>query len=41
MAIQIIGNCVYEITVDECGVCTQLVGELSEMTKQEIEYYNL
>jgi|TARA_R110000744_G_scaffold48490_2_gene105897 hypothetical protein len=39
MSIQIIGNCVYEITIDECGECTQLVGELSEMTQQEKEYY--
>lgn len=41
MAIQTIGDCVYEVTVDECGECTELVGLLSEMTPQEKEYYNL
>jgi hypothetical protein len=39
--IQILGNCVYEVTKDECGEATQLVGLLSEMTLQEIEYYNI
>jgi hypothetical protein len=41
MAIQIIGDYVYEVTVDECGESTALVGLLSEMTKQEKEYYNI
>ena len=41
MAIQIIGNCVYEITTDECGECTQLIGELTKMTQQEKNYYNI
>ena len=39
--IQILGDCVYEVTIDECGKCTQLVGLLSEMTSQEMEYYNI
>ena len=32
--IQILGDCVYEVTKDECGEATQLVGLLSEMTLQ-------
>jgi len=37
--IQILGDCVYEVTKDECGEATQLVGLLSEMTLQEKQYF--
>ena len=41
MFIQIYGNCVYEVTVDECGECVQLLGEYTEMSEQEKDYYNI
>ena len=40
-SIQIIGNCVYLHSIDECGNCTQLIGELSEMSEQEKNYYGI
>ena len=40
-SIQIIGNCVYLHSIDECGHCTQLIGELSEMSEQEKNYYKI
>jgi len=40
-SIQVIGNCVYLHSVDECGECTQLIGHLSEMSEQDKDYYGI
>ena len=40
-SIQIVGNYVYLLSVDECGDCTQCLGELTEMSDQEKNYYKI
>ena len=40
-SIEIVGNYVYLHSVDECGDCTKCIGELSDMTEQEKEYYKI
>ena len=40
-SIQVVGNCVYLHSVDECGDCTQLIGYLSEMSEQDKDYYGI
>ena len=40
-SIQIVGSYVYLHSVDECGDCTQCLGELSDMSVQEKNYYEI
>ena len=40
-SIEIVGNYVYLHSVDECGDCCQCLGEISDMTEQEKEYYGI
>ena len=40
-SIEIVGNYVYLLSVDECGDCTQLIGDITEMSNQEKTYYGI
>tara|TARA_R100001369_G_scaffold23183_1_gene42545 strand:- start:674 stop:844 length:171 start_codon:yes stop_codon:yes gene_type:complete len=40
-SIEVVGGYVYLHSVDECGDCVKSLGLITEMSDQEIEYYEL